>query len=230
MARATGRPAMANSTRSKAKKPGAAVVSEHQIRQRRHILSHAAKLFAETGYAATTMDMLAEVTQMNKASLYYYFGSKQEILFELSRQATLDGIEMALPATKMKTARDGIMHLIQAGVKNMYSRQNESKIIQQEMPYFSQTLTAAQHKELLDLRRQYMKIVYEVIKQGIESGEFRDHNVRLTGILFASWVTSPMQVVSMVSQEEMTQTLVDLFMPGLCMEASNSDLTVDQVA
>ena len=67
----------------KGRRQGSEGDSAHQVDKRRHILKHAANLFAETGYAATTMDMLASVTEMNKASLYYYFDSKQQILFAL---------------------------------------------------------------------------------------------------------------------------------------------------
>src|ERR1700676_4714372 len=61
--------------------------NSRHLKQREHILRHAAKLFADTGYAATTMDVLSEVTEMNKASLYYYFGSKCDILFEVVKIA-----------------------------------------------------------------------------------------------------------------------------------------------
>jgi len=52
--------------------------NSRHAKQREHILRHAAKAFAESGYAVTTMDVLSEVTEMNKASLYYYFGSKRQ--------------------------------------------------------------------------------------------------------------------------------------------------------
>jgi AcrR family transcriptional regulator len=67
----------------------------HHLKQREYILLHAAKLFADAGYAVTTMDALSEETEMNKASLYYYFGCKSDILFELSKLAIEDGVQRA---------------------------------------------------------------------------------------------------------------------------------------
>ncbi len=189
--------------------------SEHQLRQRKHILTHASLLFAEMGYAATTMDMLSAETRMNKASLYYYFASKQEILFVLLRDATMAALELSEPARKMRTAVDGIVHLIESGMKNLYSNIDVSRIFSQEFPYLAQTLSDDQYREIIRLQRSYMKIVYDVINQGVKSGEFRDGNVRLIGSLFASCVNAPLRFASSVSMEEMSAVLVDLFLQGL---------------
>jgi AcrR family transcriptional regulator len=47
------------------------------------ILEHARHLFATQGYAETSMDSIAQSGHMQKASLYHYFASKQQILQEM---------------------------------------------------------------------------------------------------------------------------------------------------
>src|ERR1700733_3932379 len=191
----------------RSKKPeGSAATSRHG-KQREHILRNAAKLFAEAGYAVTTMDVLSEVTKMNKASLYYYFGSKRDILFELSKVAIAEGLQRALPAPRMKSARDGLNHLIEAGVQTLTAHENESRIFQQELPYYSQIFSPAQFRELYDLQRRYMKVVYEVLQQGMDSGEFRVANVRLTGGLLVTWINSTLRFLSTVGHQELTEML-----------------------
>lgn len=199
----------------KPRKRAQAVEGEHQLRQRKHILTHAARLFAEMGYAATTMDTLSAVTKMNKASLYYYFESKQDILYVLLSDATMMALDLAAPAAKMRTATDGIIHLIQAGMKSLYSGFDEHRIFMQELPYFSETLSAGQYRGIMRMQRDYMKMVYEVINRGIKSGEFKDGNVRLLGSLFVSWVNAPYSSVGGKRPEEMTKALADLFLHGL---------------
>lgn len=211
MARAAARGKQSPKRRPRAQ----ASESEHQLRQRKHILTHASRLFAEMGYAATTMDVLSAETRMNKASLYYYFASKQEILFVLLRDATMAALELSEPARKMRTAVDGVVHLIKSGMKNLYSNIDVSRIFSQEFPYLEQTLSDEQYREVIGLQRSYMKIVYDVINQGIKSGEFREGNVRLIGSLFASWVNAPLRFASSVNMEEMSAILADLFLKGL---------------
>lgn len=56
-------------------------------RQRRHaaILSAAGKLFRELGFAKTTMEAIAKRADVGVATVYNYFGAKEQILVELFR-------------------------------------------------------------------------------------------------------------------------------------------------
>jgi AcrR family transcriptional regulator len=47
------------------------------------ILQHARHLFANKGYAETSMDDLAQACHVQKASLYHYFKGKQELLQQM---------------------------------------------------------------------------------------------------------------------------------------------------
>lgn len=47
------------------------------------ILQHARHLFANKGYAETSMDDIAQACHVQKASLYHYFASKHELLQQL---------------------------------------------------------------------------------------------------------------------------------------------------
>lgn len=48
--------------------------------QRHRILAEAARLFAEQGYAATTMNQVAEASGLSKATLYHYHRDKHSLL------------------------------------------------------------------------------------------------------------------------------------------------------
>jgi len=70
-------------------------------RSRRHILDAAAQLFRDQGYAATTLRQIAKKADMKAGSIYYHFGSKDEILsevIELGQEAVFEtaiqGLEM----------------------------------------------------------------------------------------------------------------------------------------
>ncbi len=63
-------------------------VSEHRTgakgqRRREEILEVATALFTTQGYEATTTQDLADVLGVRKGSMYYYFASKEELLFEV---------------------------------------------------------------------------------------------------------------------------------------------------
>ena len=50
---------------------------------RENILEAAAQVFREKGYHAASMNDIAEVVQLQKASLYHHISSKQELLLAL---------------------------------------------------------------------------------------------------------------------------------------------------
>jgi len=51
-------------------------------KRKENILQHSAELFAEIGFHKTSIDQLAEASNITKSLIYHYFKSKQEILFE----------------------------------------------------------------------------------------------------------------------------------------------------
>ena len=51
------------------------------------ILEAAVKLFAERGFDATSVDEIARLAEINKAMIYYYFSSKDELLSSIIRKS-----------------------------------------------------------------------------------------------------------------------------------------------
>ena len=51
--------------------------------QREDILAAAARLFAEQGFSATSMNQVAEACGVAKPTLYHYFQDKQELLAQI---------------------------------------------------------------------------------------------------------------------------------------------------
>jgi AcrR family transcriptional regulator len=51
------------------------------------ILEAAVKLFAEKGFDATSVDEIARLAEINKAMIYYYFSSKDELLSSIIRKS-----------------------------------------------------------------------------------------------------------------------------------------------
>ena len=67
--------------------------NEKTVDKRERILDEAVSLFYEKGYDNTSIRTLAEATGLSVAGIYYFFQDKEEILFELLKQAGEDLIE-----------------------------------------------------------------------------------------------------------------------------------------
>src|SRR3954451_20632928 len=71
----------------------------------------AARLFAERGYAGTSLGDLAEALGMQKPSLYHHIASKEDLLWDVAQEgaaafhAALDGVPPAdRPAERIREA------------------------------------------------------------------------------------------------------------------------------
>lgn len=173
------------------------------------------------------MDTLANGARMNKASLYYYFKNKQEILFTLLEESAQELLDFSSPALKMNP-REALLHLIEYGLRNLYVHSGENRIFMQELPYLAENLAPAQYGVIRQMQRQYMKIIYTVISTGMKSGEFRQGDVRLFGQMFASWTMAPIRFIGSIDLDEMVATVTQLFMSGLCVD--KSDVSVPELA
>ena len=89
--------------------------------QRERILQAAAQLFAEQGYANTTMAQIVRALDVTKPFVYYYFRDKQEIFETLSWQPAVDcftSLDFAEgdPRPAVEKVKEGIERLIRATV------------------------------------------------------------------------------------------------------------------
>ncbi|MFT3953229.1 MAG: TetR/AcrR family transcriptional regulator [Piscinibacter sp.] len=77
--------------------------AQQRALKREAVLRTAAALFNEKGYAASTLDEVAERLGVSKPTVYYYVDSKDAILFECVRT----GLEMLQTAIRAVDARGG---------------------------------------------------------------------------------------------------------------------------
>ena len=68
---------------------------------RRQIMDAAIKLFAQRGYAATSIRQIADEVGVNSAMIHYYFGSKEALLYKVMDQS-LEPLVEAISAMKQR--------------------------------------------------------------------------------------------------------------------------------
>lgn len=71
-------------------------VARNRSGRRHEIIRVATRLFAEDGYDATPMRAIARELDIDAATLYHYFGSKEDILFDLVRKLEAERLRAAL--------------------------------------------------------------------------------------------------------------------------------------
>lgn len=82
-----------------------------RLETRRKVLTAATDLFAERGYAATTMDEVADAAGVSKGALFYNFDSKQALFADILDQATGRLVEVQTEAVQGRSGWAALEHL-----------------------------------------------------------------------------------------------------------------------
>ncbi|MDQ1333338.1 MAG: hypothetical protein QG552_288 [Thermodesulfobacteriota bacterium] len=128
----------------------------------REIQSVVAPLFAYKGYHSTSMREIARELGMNQSSLYHYFRSKEEILFELMN----DAVDNALTTLKEICAenllpRDKLTHMLHFYTR-YYAGAPERLIL---LVNEQNSLTPEHHRTLVEKQREYVSIFKDVFEE-----------------------------------------------------------------
>ena len=129
----------------------------------------AARLFAEKGYHGTSIGDIADALGVQKASLYSYIASKEDLLYETMRDGAaafhgaLDAIPEALPATeKIRLALRGHLRVVAEQL-------DIATVFVQEWRY----LEGSRRDEIVAERRRYEERVRDLFREGRELSELR---------------------------------------------------------
>jgi AcrR family transcriptional regulator len=135
------------------------------------ILERAAQLFAEHGYAATSMQDIAAALGVSRSSLYHYFPNKEDLLARLVSDLVTSS-EVALQQVKRAEARDAVARLqvvisaLLGPILEAPSRFRLLLTVEAELP-------ATIAERWRTTRRSIVAEVAALIRAGIADGQFR---------------------------------------------------------
>lgn len=145
---------------------------------REGILEAAALIFSEKGFHATSMHDIAEAVHLQKASLYYHFNSKQEILIAILDHA-LDLINSRLESV-LDQALSPDERLRQAMVSYMQTiaeNKNLSAVLLLELRSLNPELKARHASR----REKFEALWRDLIIEGKRDGIFNSIDPSMTG-------------------------------------------------
>ena len=119
------------------------------------ILDYATEVFAEKGYEGASMRDLSRLSGMSLAGLYYYFDSKEKLLYLIQRHTfttIIDRLRERLAASSDPEER--IRIFVQNHVEYALAKQKAMKVLSHE----DDVLKNGRGGELAAIKREYYKI------------------------------------------------------------------------
>lgn len=181
------------------------------------ILDAAADIFSTKGFDATSMQDIANAVNLQKASLYYHFSSKQDILYALLNQALsllINSLEKVIdaplsPEEKLRRAMVAYLEII-AG------QQNLAAVLLLEHRSLDPDLRA---KHIYQ-RDRFERIWRDLVLDGIQSGVFYCHDPSLVGraiLGILNWTVTWYRKEGPCSSEEIANHFSSLLLNGLLL-------------
>jgi len=147
------------------------------LAHREEILLAAEKVFAAKGFFSTTMSDIAREAEFGTGTLYKYFKSKEELYFTLIDEKVEEINGPVKAELSQKTpAVERIKKVL--GLQFEFFERNRDffRIYTSEQSRFEWTVKDELGKDLHEKMVAYIHILAEVMRQGIEEGEFRPMN------------------------------------------------------
>jgi TetR/AcrR family transcriptional regulator, cholesterol catabolism regulator len=141
------------------------------VERRDEIIKAAARVFKERGFGNTTLNHVAEELGTDRASLYYYVGSKEELFEELVSEAVRLNLRMALAIKEENApAAEKLRHLI-VGLMESYAEDYPVLyvLIQENLDHVGEghDKWARQVKQI---NNEFVDVLIEIIEEGQRDG------------------------------------------------------------
>ncbi len=181
----------------------------------RHILRHATRVFSEKGYEGASIRDISRATGVSLSGLYYYFESKQKLLYLIQIHAfksILKRLERRLAGVTNPEQRLRI--LVTNHVEYFLRHPMEMKVLAREEEF----LEDPYRREVAEIKRRYYEMARRMFDEMRRTGRVRRVNPRVAVLsLFGmmNWVYKWHNPRVDPRAEHLAETLATIFLEGV---------------
>jgi len=181
------------------------------------ILAHATQVFDEKGYEGASMRDLSRATGMSLAGLYYYFDSKEKLLYLIQKHTFATIVERL--RERLKASPDPEMRIricIQNHLEYFLANQQGMKVLSHE----DEVLKNHYGSEIAALKREYYRICVELLDhlKRERDLEFSSRTAVLSLFGMMNWIYTWYKSRADGGAEKLAQEMGDLFLRGVMGE------------
>jgi AcrR family transcriptional regulator len=182
---------------------------------REAILESAAQVFRQKGFHGASMADIADSVQLQKASLYHHFSSKQDILLQLLDRALEMVTERMEQVMAQAVPADEKLRLAMRSYLKTLSEQGDLVSV---MLLEHRSLDPEYRSRHIPHRDRFEQMWRDLIQQGVETGIFACDDIPLTvrGLMgVMNWTITWYRSGGELSIDEISDDFASMFMNGL---------------
>lgn len=174
-------------------------------------------LFEQKGFAETSIQDIVDSLGVTKGTFYYYFNSKEELLMDINTRYVDELLEAQDKILNDETisCKEKLFRIVNMLIANIKTQKSSAKIFFREIKNLKEErLTTISSK-----RDQFRYNMEELLKRGIENGEFRE-NLNPTIITFgilgiANWSYQWFNPDGRITDREVAEMFVEMILNGI---------------
>ncbi|ATW25439.1 TetR/AcrR family transcriptional regulator [Candidatus Formimonas warabiya] len=143
---------------------------------RERILNASIALFSEKGFDATRVNEIAEAAKVNKALIYYYFKSKEDIL-----DCLIDSLFKSVTSIAMDFIHENIVQMVKDGRLDINT--DRLHFINEEAFDFFLQQANIYFEKLIEYVLEHRDIIRILLLESLKNGKHHDGLFRLTDFL-----------------------------------------------
>jgi AcrR family transcriptional regulator len=197
------------------RKPGRRPIEEGDAEAtRRTILDHAWRLFNMQSYSSLSMDDIARAAGVTKATLYYHFPGKGDLLVAGAQTHLVQSLEAAqrIAAQRTVPTSERLRMLLDSWIDNLPENYNEAMWVEAIVH-----LQPAQQKALFPLLDALVEPLTSIMSEGVANGELRPLDAKLLALSFRQ-LASTSELAPSQGREparQLSYQLLDIFLFGV---------------
>jgi AcrR family transcriptional regulator len=194
-----------------------------RLRHREEILGAAKKVFIESGYASATMESIAVESEFSLATLYKFFGSKENLFLEILLQM-LEKLEQLTDEiiSREDSVKNRAVDLFYARMDLYWENPGLIALIEDVIKNDHTDLSC-----LEDLKQRYITYINGLtlfFSEGITRGEFKDRGSRMIALAYEGIIDMYFRSCSGISEIERNHqevaNLLSIFVGGAANDTS----------
>jgi TetR/AcrR family transcriptional regulator, cholesterol catabolism regulator len=180
-----------------------------------HILLHSAQIIAERGFGVASIRDISRATGISLSGLYYYFESKQKLLYLIQKHAFTSILkELQLRLSSASDPEERLRLFVQNHLEYFLTHPAEMKVLSHE----EDALEEPYKKEIAAIKRRYYSLAHEIFdnlaaREALTGGNPRVSVLSLYGMM--NWVYKWHNPRVDPCAEELAETISDIFLRGV---------------
>lgn len=142
-------------------------------RVKEKITEQSIRLFEKKGFTETSIQDIVDSLGVTKGTYYYYFSSKEELLMDIHIKYIQNLVEAQekILHNEHKNCKEKLAEIVYMLIGNIDNQGPSAKIFFREM----KNLKPEHLEKIIPIRDQFRINIEQLIRKGIDNGEFKEH-------------------------------------------------------